>query len=127
MIDNYEKPQRDNSIPKAAIATISLAMPVIGRAVAPKVAAWAGSLIGSSLGYKATEKILPYAEKKFDPWSNGLKEKYHVNMPSITGQASQKSLPSGIISNSAGALSSEGVNKAFNDTAEKIDKEGVIK
>lgn len=86
-----------------------------------------GRFIGSSPGYKATEKMRPYAEKKFDPWSKGLKEKYHVNMPSITGKASKKSLPPGIISNSAGALSSDGVNKAFNDTAGKTDKKGVIK
>ncbi|MBT2101064.1 VENN motif pre-toxin domain-containing protein, partial [Enterobacter asburiae] len=44
VIDNYDEMQRSNNIPKAAIATISLSIPILGRAVAPAVA----DLIGSS-------------------------------------------------------------------------------
>lgn len=43
VIDNYDEMQRSNNIPKAAIATISLALPVLGRAVAPSIVEWAGS------------------------------------------------------------------------------------
>ncbi|WP_421507590.1 hypothetical protein [Erwinia rhapontici] len=178
MIDNYEKLKWSNNIPKAAIATISLAIPVLSKAVAPAIGEWAGSstlvnraitsgtagianagvqgfsiykdpsqtfswasfgtamvvggttanmgtggtvgintagagissvidgqspwlpmaggFIGSYAGYKATDKVLPYAEKKFNPWSNGFNEKHNVNMPSISAPTSQSLWPSAV-------------------------------
>lgn len=43
VIDNYDALQRANNLPKAAIATITLAMPVLGRTVVPSIVEWAGS------------------------------------------------------------------------------------
>ena len=43
VIDNYAELQRGNNIPKAAIATISLAIPVLSKAVTPAIGEWIGS------------------------------------------------------------------------------------
>lgn len=66
----------------------------------------AGGFIGSYAGYKATDKVLPYAENKFNPWSNGFNEKHNVNMPSISAPTSQSLWPSAV-----GGITGAGVAK----------------
>ncbi|MDC9583329.1 VENN motif pre-toxin domain-containing protein, partial [Xenorhabdus sp. PR6a] len=43
VIDNYETWQKTNNIPRAAIATITLALPALSKAAAPAVSNWFGS------------------------------------------------------------------------------------
>ncbi|WP_039054806.1 hypothetical protein [Enterobacter sp. Bisph1] len=79
VIDNYDQLQRSNNIPKAAIATISLAMPALGKAVAPSVAEWAGSSTlvnrGIVAGTNGVGNLLAQGDKMYvDP-----NEKFSLN------------------------------------------------
>lgn len=80
MIDNYEKLQWSNNIPKAAIATISLAIPVLSKAVAPAIGEWVGSqavaqrLVGAGIAGAANttsqiQNMLNDPKEQFNPAS----------------------------------------------------------
>lgn len=43
IIENYSELQRGNNIPRAAVATITLALPVLSKPLAPYVSRWMGS------------------------------------------------------------------------------------
>ncbi|MEX6205520.1 hemagglutinin repeat-containing protein [Proteus mirabilis] len=43
IIENYNELQRGNNIPRAAVATITLALPVLSKPLAPYVSRWMGS------------------------------------------------------------------------------------
>ncbi|MGR2858976.1 hypothetical protein FY046_23370 [Erwinia sp. 1181_3] len=80
MIDNYEKLKWSNNIPKAAIATISLAIPVLSKAVAPAIGEWVGSqavaqrLVGAGIAGAANttsqiQNMLNDPKEQFNPAS----------------------------------------------------------
>ncbi|MEA9393567.1 hypothetical protein SJI19_24090, partial [Acerihabitans sp. TG2] len=48
IIDNYDVLQRSNNIPRAAIATITLALPVLSKSATPYVAKWVGGATAAS-------------------------------------------------------------------------------
>ncbi|EJD6411050.1 hypothetical protein P7V44_11570 [Providencia sp. CRE-3FA-0001] len=205
IIDNYGDLERTNKIPRAAIATITLALPMASKAVSPYVSSWLGStslanrvigvtttgtanlgmqgyniykdpektdfsyanfgsslltggitpgmgywgtvttnttgagvsslidgespwpsmggaLVGSTVGYWGTVGITKTANSQFNPWSNGLKEKYLVEMPSISAPPTVSVVPS-IIGSGAGALGAEGANKIVTDKIKKLNDE----
>ncbi|GAB2948249.1 hemagglutinin repeat-containing protein [Hafnia psychrotolerans] len=204
IIKNYDELQQGNNIPRAAIATITLAIPVLSKAVAPVIGEWLGSqtianrvigagtsgaanmgmqgyniyndpnesfswagfgtsiitggvtagmgykpsvvintagagfssvvdgkspwvpmggaFAGSTVGYWGAGKITPYAEKQFNPWSNGFKEKYNLNIPSISAPPVASPLPS-IIGGGTGAIGSEMTNKYVDNKSKEISSE----
>ncbi|WP_413726394.1 hypothetical protein [Sodalis sp. RH16] len=48
IIDNYDELQRSNNIPRAAVATVTLALPILSKGVAPYVAEWMGGATAAS-------------------------------------------------------------------------------
>ncbi|HBC0989871.1 TPA: hypothetical protein IGZ61_004652, partial [Escherichia coli] len=82
-----------------------------------------GAFVGSTVGYWGTVKVTNTFNNQLNPWSNGLKEKYLVEMPSISAPPTVSVVPS-IIGSGAGALGSEGANKIVTDKIKKLnDKE----
>ncbi|APG52332.1 Possible hemagglutinin (DUF638) [Providencia stuartii] len=77
-----------------------------------------GAFVGSTVGYWGTIGITNTLNSQFNPWSNGLKEKYLVEMPSISAPPTVSVVPS-IVGSGAGALGSEGANKIVTDKIKK--------
>ncbi|MGY5360324.1 VENN motif pre-toxin domain-containing protein, partial [Cronobacter dublinensis] len=56
IIDNYGQLQAHNNIPKALVASVSLSIPLLSRAIAPTISEWVGSqqlakrLVGAGIG-----------------------------------------------------------------------------
>ncbi|WP_419210656.1 hypothetical protein ABRP32_07595 [Providencia manganoxydans] len=197
IIDNYGDLERSNKIPRAAIATITLGLPMMSKAVSPYVSSWLGStsianrvigvtttgtanlgmqgyniykdpdktdfsytnfgtslltggitpgmgywgtvttnttgagvsslidgkspwasmdgaFIGSSVGYGVGLGTTNVLNNKLNPWSSGLKEKYLVEMPSISAPPAISPTPA-IVGSIFGATGSEFVG---NETTE---------
>ncbi|MDK3010160.1 hypothetical protein QPK77_20000 [Providencia rettgeri] len=197
IIDNYGDLERTNKIPRAAIATITLALPMASKTVSPYVSSWlgstslanrvigvtttgtanlgmqgyniykdpdntdfsytnfgsslltggitpgmgywgtvttnttgagvsslidgkspwasiGGSFIGSSLGYGVGLGTTNVLNNKLNPWSSGLKERYLVEMPSISAPPVISPIPA-ITGSIFGAVGSEFIG---NETTE---------
>jgi len=188
IIDNYDALQRSNNIPRAAIATITLALPALSKSAAPYVAKWvggataasrvigmgtsgganalmqgykiyqdpdedfsyanfgtslltggvtpgmkyggtvsvntagaglsswvdgkdplthmAGAAAGSSLGYIIGDTAVKYTDKKLNPWSNGFKERFSLQHPTIAAPATVNPCP-GIWGSVTGSVGNE--------------------
>ncbi|MEQ4923751.1 VENN motif pre-toxin domain-containing protein [Proteus hauseri] len=201
IIEHYSELQRGNNIPRAVIATTTLGLPIMSRAISPYVSRWLGSttvasrvigvtttgtanlgmqgyniytdpeasfsyasfgsslltglitpgmgyrgtlttnatgagisslidgqspwvsmggaLAGSTFGYGGTKWLTHRLDKKFNPWSSGLKERPLVVMPSITAPPSVSPMP-GIIGNLLGSTGSEYLNKETSGVLKEI-------
>lgn len=203
IIDNYSDLERTNKIPRAAIATITLALPMASRAVSPYVSSWLGStsivnrvigvtttgtanlgmqgyniykdpdktdfsytnfgaslltggitpgmgywgtvttnttgagvsslidgkspwasmggaFIGSSVGYGVGLGTTNVLNNKMNPWPSGLKEKYLVEMPSISVPPVVSSIPN-ITGSTLGAIGFESSNKVVEELLKPED------
>jgi len=111
VIDNYDALQRGNNLPKAAIATISLAMPVLGRAVAPSVAEWIGSSTLATRGVAAATSGVANATSQVYTIYNDPSQKFSPNSlitSMITGASSvgMKYVGTTVVSTAGAGISS---------------------
>ncbi len=203
IIDNYGDLEITNKIPRAAIATITLGLPMMSKAVSPYVSSWLGStsvanrvigvtttgtanlgmqgyniyknpentdfsyanfgtslltggitpgmgywgtvttnttgvgvsslidgkspwpsmggaFIGSSVGYGVGLGTTHVLNNKLNPWSSGFKERYLVEMPSISAPPTISSVPS-ITGSTIGAIGFEAANEIVIETLKPED------
>ncbi len=203
IIDNYDELQRSNNIPRAAIATVTLALPALSKSAAPYVAEWvggaaaasrvigmgtsgganalmqgykiyqdpeedfsyasfgtsiltggvaagmyyrgtvsvntagagfaswvdgkdplapmAGAAVGSTAGYFGGGGVLKYADRKLNPWSDGFKERFSLNHPTISAPAQVNPWPS-IWGSTAGSVVNEIAGNAAQEGVKELTK-----
>ncbi|WP_032984953.1 VENN motif pre-toxin domain-containing protein, partial [Cronobacter condimenti] len=107
IIDNYGQLQAHNNIPKALVASVSLSIPLLSRAIAPTISEWVGSqqlakrLGGAGIGGTANTM------SQLQTIINNPKEKFSISSLFIAtvsaGLSTAMKMPGTVMVSSAGA------------------------
>lgn len=80
-----------------------------------------GAAVGSSVGYVGGAGVLKYADKQLNPWSNGFKERFSLNHPTISAPAQVNPWPS-IWGSTVGSVGSEIAGNAAQEEVKELTK-----